>query len=126
MEDFLKLYQGKVFENSTVSQENGLCRIWTGSLTKNRKYGLISFKDPVDLKWKKKHAHRLAVVVFLKDLNLKSDADCSHLCHNSLCVNTDHISVEPHYINNNRQYCLNSGVCHGHLGFRECMLDLKI
>ncbi|PJE77853.1 hypothetical protein CI610_03218 [invertebrate metagenome] len=126
MEDFYELYKWKLSENSVICPENGTCRLWTGPLTKTGKYGIISFKDPVDSKWKKKHAHRLAVIVHFQNLGLSSDLDCSHLCHNSLCINVDHISLEPHFINNNRQYCLNSNICHGHVGFRDCLLNLKI
>lgn len=57
---------------------------------------------------------------------MRSDMDCSHLCHNSLCVNVNHISLEHHFINNNKQYCLNSNLCYGHVGFRNCMLELKL
>jgi len=120
------LYQYRILENSVISAENGTCRIWQGPLTKNGKYGLISFRDPRDLKWKKKHAHRLSFMVFEKKIDIRSDMDCSHLCHNSLCVNVNHISLEHHFINNNRQYCLNSNLCYGHVGFRNCMLELKV
>lgn len=126
MEDFFKLYQYRILENSSVCPENEICRIWQGPLTKNKKYGLISYKDPSDMKWKKKHAHRLSYIVFTKNLEIISDFDCSHLCHNSLCVNVNHLSMEPHFINNNRQHCLNSNLCYGHVGFGNCLLDLKI
>ena len=32
--------------------------------------------------------------------------DISHLCHNKLCVRGEHLSAEPHAVNNARQKCV--------------------
>lgn len=68
MEEFFELYQSRILESSDISAENGICRIWEGPLTKNGKYGVMSFRDPRDLKWKKRHAHRLSFMGFLKKI----------------------------------------------------------
>ena len=47
-------------------------------------------------------------------------------CHNCLCVNSSHISLEPHPINNNRQYCKSSNQCYGHGEYSDCLLQLKL
>ena len=52
--------------------------------------------------------------------------DASHLCHNSLCLTASHISMEPHSINNNRQYCVSQNVCFGHAPYPKCMLQFKV
>lgn len=46
----------------------------------------------------------------------------SHLCHNKLCVNPTHLSLEPDKINKRRNVCKNNGECEGHRGYRACIL----
>ena len=123
MDEFYAKYTEKLNANYII--ENA-CKKWTGSLTQNGKYGVISYKDPVDLKWKKRHSHRFAIMIRDRNLNIPLNMDCSHLCHNSRCINTDHLSIEPHAINNNRQHCVNSNICLGHFEFPNCLLELKL
>ena len=125
MEGFFEKYSEKIKENSHLA-ENGECIIWHGGLTKDGKYGLISYLDPVSGTWKKKKAHRFNFILFTKNFNLASDVDCSHLCHNSLCINPGHISPEPHFINNNRLHCKNERKCQSHGNFPDCYLHLII
>ena len=54
-----------------------------------------------------------------------SGLDASHLCHNSLCVKESHISMEPHSVNNNRQYYIAKNICFGHGEYPQCLLELK-
>ena len=126
MDRFVEKYSQTLSELSRISAENHACIIWQGPVTKVGNYGLISYKDPDDSRWKKTRAHRLVYMINSGNINLPRDMDCSHLCHNSLCVKFDHISLEPHRINNNRKHCLNSNTCHGHVGFNNCLLDLKL
>ena len=123
MEAFFEKYIKKLKENSHIG-ENQECIIWHGPLTKDGKYGLISISNPVSGIWQKKKAHRLSFMIHIKNLDLNSDLDCSHLCHNSLCVNPDHISLEPHHINNNRIHCKNEMKCSGHGIYPACRLEL--
>lgn len=37
--------------------------------------------------------------------------EVSHLCHNSLCVNSDHLNIEHQKINKNRQKCNGKRIC---------------
>lgn len=53
------------------------------------------------------YAHRL---VKMNQLGLDEIPEtCSHLCHNTFCVNVQHITIEDQGINNNRQKCHNDG-----------------
>ena len=52
--------------------------------------------------------------------------DASHLCHNSLCVNSSHINIEPRTINNQRKICVSINKCIGHTDNPECLLHLKL
>ena len=40
--------------------------------------------------------------------------DCSHLCHNTLCCNPDHLVLELRSINNDRNHYKNEMHCFGH------------
>ena len=41
---------------------------------------------------------------------------CSHLCHNEGCVNTEHVRAETSSMNNFRKTCKKNGYCTGHGG----------
>lgn len=125
MEDFFESLSRKISLNS-VPADNNNCSIWTGAVTANGLYGLLSYRDPETNAWKKKHVHRLILMIKLRSLNIPKELDASHLCHNSLCVNVGHLSLEPHSINNNRQCCKSYGHCIGHGGFPDCMIKFKL
>ena len=48
--------------------------------------------------------------------------DCSHLCHNTLCCNPDHLVLELRSINNNRNHCKNGMHCFGHGSHTKCLI----
>lgn len=54
--------------------------------------------------------------------------EMSHICHNSFCLNIDHLSIEPHKINCDRRLCISSfntqnrDECIGHGTYRPCIL----
>ena len=54
---------------------------------------------------------------FKKNVIIGGDDDSyqlevSHICHNTRCVNIDHLSLEPHIINELRRSCKLNGFCH--------------
>lgn len=121
--DFDK-YKLKILQNSEIGA-NGRCKIWTG-LTKQgipNNYGVINVTF---LNGKKTvmHAHKLAKCISIQQLITEKGIDVSHICHNKNCVLEEHLSIEPHYINNNRQTCKESGKCMGHDEYPMCLLDL--
>ena len=65
------------------------------------------------LKLKALNVHRSKYTVYEK-LYIPSDMNVTHLCHNSLIINTDHIILEPQHINNNRNFCENRGNSYKH------------
>lgn len=125
MEVILDIFSTKL-NNNSVASDNGECKLWVGPITTDGKYGLVSFRDPHSGKWIKRKAHRFCLMVFLKDFNLPTELDCSHVCHNSKCVNPGHISLEPHHINNNRIHCRNLRKCIGHGHYPACNLKLTM
>lgn len=123
MEDYIERLRVKIDANAVLAK-NGECRLWEGGLTSNRRYGVVCFKDPKTQKWIKRHVHRVSYMVFVRDFSIPSYLDASHLCHNNLCINSSHISLEPHHINNNRSGCRSSQTCHEHGPYPACRLEL--
>ena len=66
--------------------------------------------------------HRLSYMLQQRIIHVNQGLDASHLCHNSLCVKESHISMEPHSVTNNRQYCIAQNISFGH---GEYLLELK-
>ncbi len=86
------------------------------------KYGILSksIKRGNEKKYfSKVRVHR---IVKLHELGLTEDPrPCSHLCHESTCVNPNHIELEYTATNNQRRTCKLSGKCNQHFdseGFR--------
>lgn len=58
------------------------------------------------------NAHRAAYIAFSNQFVLPFDI--SHCCHQSRCVNPDHLSHEPNELNVERERCRKAGACTGH------------
>ena len=86
------------------------------------KYGRIGYVDPVSGVSKRKNVSRVAYMVFHKEWGADSGLDCSHLCHNTLCCNPDHLVLEPRSVNNNRNHCKNEMHCFGHGSHAKCLI----
>ena len=69
--------------------------------------------------------HKLSYKLQHRIIHVNPRLDASHLCHNSLCVKVSHISMEPHSLNNNKQYCMAQNICFGHGEYPQCLLELK-
>lgn len=107
----------KQFEKHIVVTDT--CHIWQGR-TDTYGYGevRIQFRGArVCLK-----AHRVIFALSNKDIVLTESKDVSHLCHNRCCVKLEHLSYEPHSINNQRLVCRNEGECFGHHGYSHCFI----
>lgn len=92
-----------------VPAPNGACILFNG-VTENG-YGYVRIR--IGGKRKKLYAHRVVAMWQRQDLDIGA---CSHLCHNKLCCNPDHINVEPAFINNGRKMCALIRRCIGHVG----------
>ncbi len=93
----------------SVIADNGECRLWTKGRTKQG-YGQANWLGPDWMRCSKPFlAHRLAMCLKLgrMDLSQGSDDLCvSHRCHNKVCINGDHLSLEPRAVNNEREPCV--------------------
>ena len=91
--------------------------MWTGSCKDQRvRYGVMCINVSLHGSVSKcVSVHRLALLKAPKNLSLQdvlnSQGNASHLCHNTLCIISTHISLEPQWLNNNRQQCIRKGIC---------------
>jgi len=134
--------QEKLKENS-VRAPNGQCILYTGPFREKRglKYGTLrSASKKVIAEYSGNEfemlAHRFSklneIIKTTNDINsvIESHVECSHLCHNSLCINPEHLSLESQGTNNSRKPCKSQGHCFGnHRDFngeakRDCLVDL--
>lgn len=128
MTEFRQIYRPKLLAHS-VPARNGQCMLWTGatSRSKGANYGVIRCK--FQGRSRRYYVHRLAFI-FSGDWHiddLEDGMDVGHLCHNPLCINSQHLSYEPHQVNRLRSACVKAGVCSGHFGQHPpCLLELKV
>ena len=89
--------------------------MWAGSCKDRRvRYGVMCINVSLHGSVSKcVSVHRLALLKAPTNLSLQDVlnllGDVSHLCNNTLCINSTHISLEPHWLNNNRQQ--RKGIC---------------
>ena len=106
------------------------CTVWLGGTWNFGRYGFLRnpFFKKSDNQPQRIGVHRL--VYILNNLEkyptgeLPQSLECSHLCHNSLCVNKNHIILEPGTVNNERRSCKSQGHCTGSHGSNRplCLL----
>ena len=105
-------FDGKVFR-----YPNDMCHLWAGLRSRDG-YGYLQIV--LRGKRRKLAAHRLSYFVAQGFYRLDPRLHVSHLCHNKLCVKTDHLSLEPAVINASRSRCVSRNACLGHEGYRNC------
>jgi len=106
---------------SEKSVPRGTCLFWTGATDR---YGYGVHRVVLNRKRLKLHVHRLAF--FLSEPHfrpLSPQFHVSHICHNKLCLRSEHLSYETASVNNLRKVCRLNGQCTGHRGFKRCQLD---
>jgi len=121
---FERLYVNPGF----VLSVNDECMLYKGRSRDREGYGRVRYTVPGIGREKETSAHRMSKMIEQKSLSLELDA--SHICHNKLCINTQHISMEENIVNNNRKACVARGTCVGHVKgdgtlYPECRLNLK-
>ena len=105
-----------------------MCKFYLGDA--GEKYHQIHVKNPLTNRDTKISIGRAALIkkkeTFFVGQDEEEEIEASHLCHNKHCVLVDHISGEPHRINNSRKACVNEGFCMGHGRYPPCMVHLKM
>lgn len=112
-------------------QNNLGCQFWSTQfavnqrerlLTRGPKYGRLKITMPDGTK-KTFLAHRLMYLLHSDHENLDPNMHVSHICHNSLCINIEHLSYEEPHINNSRKVCTNlhPPACQHHENKPDCI-----
>ena len=104
METFFEDCKKKMTDNSHPNV-NGQCIDWNGTMAKSG-YGQFCYRDPRDpaqIGHRTKTAHRMALLIHVRNLDIPPRLQASHLCDQKLCVNTDHLAFEKSSVNNLRK-----------------------
>ena len=116
-------------KKKTKTKHGTECRVWHGFIRRSKGqrgggYGIMNVRMPGSHSRTTMRVHRLAYIIHTGSLipQDRQEYDVSHLCHNSLCVNIHHLSLEPHCINNTRKICKRQKECKGHGDYRPCIL----
>ena len=87
--------------------------MWVGA-KEHSKYGCIRVTWPDGTKCIER-AHRVAYItehkVLKEEMCQGKKREVSHLCYNTLCVNTDQLCLESHVINMERSLCKSRRQC---------------
>ena len=130
MEDFYAKIRHRISLQTHLFVKNKECIIWDGYRKPNTGYGVIRFRDLTDTvytKHKTRGVHRVCLMVSpdIEKMNIAASLTASHLCGNSLCVNSKHLTFESQGVNNNRMGCFNNQMCIGHGVDRPaCLVNL--
>ena len=108
--EFIKIRE--ILDKNSVLLGNG-CRLWFGGHSNFAKkadhsptlYGRLRHAGKVFL------VHRLAMMVAMGTDQLPPNQVVSHLCHNGLCINEEHIILESQGLNNHRKTCHSTKHC---------------
>lgn len=114
MEDVFNKLRIKLEAKSERVGGLGGCVLWKGRVGRNG-YGYIRVLWP-DEGSKLERVHRVALMVEMRLMRSQfpgGNLEVSHLCHEKLCVNPMHLSLEPHATNQERIHCMQQGVCSG-------------
>ena len=119
-DSFITEYEHRI-RCRTVPAANGTCILWTGCIKKagggrvTGNYGVISvkLKNGDSYIWRVMRVHRLAYMLHVRS-EIPQHLHCSHLCHSTLCVNVQHLTLETCIVNNNRRRCATEKRCFGH------------
>lgn len=122
---YASLLNSKIDTNYTNSLN---CSVWDSQYAvfqrypHSPKYGKQKI-TLMDGSQKSERAHRLSFILSSGLFDLPLGYDVSHICHNTLCVKYEHLSLEPHEVNNSRQLCKNLSPqkCMGHRPFPDCL-----
>ena len=121
---FNRTYYLQKIEDSSNPQ--GACRVWNRGGEGGGSYPRMRITIP----GRGSHQYRIHQLVYALNNNKKLDTpyfEISHLCHNTQCVNLEHLSYEPHVTNMQRVNCVSTGHCLGGHGtqteqYRACIL----
>ena len=96
------------------------CTLWQGYIcVKAGKYQYGKVRNPFPGGPRRMYVHKLVYYLHVGEnpadqaarTDTGSPCEISHLCHQSLCTNFQHLCRESHHVNQERIHCKNQGLC---------------
>lgn len=116
MDKFFTKIAKSLQKNSREAADNGGCRVWKGCIDRYG-YGTKRVTWP-DGSVKLERVHRVSYMahhrIFRQDMpHREADGllEISHICHNKLCIEPNHLVLESHETNCERRSCQLVGEC---------------
>ena len=112
MDAFFENLKEKLNSKSERGPQGDTCVYWRGRISSSG-YGLQTVYWPEEGR-KVEKAHRVALMADRKQTRSqfpRDSVECSHLCHHKLCVNPQHLVLESHSVNQERNHCQSQGLC---------------
>lgn len=117
MEAFFNNLLHDLRRNCSISVDGKGCLEWNGALTDSG-YGRKRISWP-DGKKRIERVHRVAFMAYyhitppdlMKTNEYGEQIDVSHICNNKKCILKEHLVLEPHVSNMNRNECFRRGFC---------------
>lgn len=113
---FFEKIQQQISAKTNVNANTRNCDLWLGATTSDGLYGRkqVTFPDGSRKLMRISRViymirHKILIIPTVNDAG--NALEMSHLCHNSLCVNSDHINLEPKAVNLERKHCVNQDSC---------------
>lgn len=123
-EDEKSILTNKISQRSHQSEGNNGCITWNLSVNSSG-YPQMKLGQHFD-KFFKNKPYSPAHILFSIQNNIILNApfhELSHLCHNKLCLNIEHLSYEPSVINTQRNVCKDRNSCHQNHGvYHNCIM----
>lgn len=116
----------KVRLRHNVTIEGPFC-CWISKMGGHKKqYPTMTVKFPWADTKKTVNAHRFSYMLYNDVFELEPNMHVSHLCHQTHCVNPEHLSYEPQFVNKSRQICrsIYPTECKTHAPFQDCLLEI--
>jgi len=99
------------------------CMLWVGTTINYRgvTYGRVKTRLCKTGSCKNYYVHILAFMMHNHTFITPHEV-ISHLCGNSLCLNVELLSREPHSVNCRGKFCHAHNSCNGHFDYLDCIL----
>ena len=120
MEAFYENMRKRILLKVNISA-NSNCWIWAGGLDPEKKIWQNWLCRPSLWGFQEEECQLRGLHGFSQGMGADPGLDYSHLCHNTLCCNPDHLVLERRSINN-RNHCKNEMHCFGLGSHTKCLI----
>ena len=111
------LHINQEYCQNNIIKDQFNCHIWQKAKNSGG-YGVIKLSE----KGRSRTVLLHLLIYYLRKGQIPSEEEnVSHLCHKTLCINIDHLTVEPHRVNCQRSTCNEKKECLGHDPYPSCI-----